>query len=75
MKYPQEKEVGAKTPQQEGSRLSICTGKEKILYPLHLPVILWLYHHRSCGGEGLNPSPWLPGHHFLLYTEFHLLKT
>lgn len=65
-KYTQEKEVSAKNPSASGLKWT--------LHPLLL-MILWLYHHRIHGGEGLNPQPMAAKSPFLLYTEFYLLKT
>lgn len=75
MKFTQKKEVGAKNPSARGLRTPMLNREREILYPLLLPTILWLYHHRSCGGEGLNLQPTAAKSPFLLYTEFHLLKT
>lgn len=73
MKHTQEKEVGAKNPSARGLKTPLLD--REIFYPLLLPMIPWLYHHRSRGGEGLNLQPMAAKSPFLLYTKFHLLKT
>lgn len=70
-----EKEVGAKNPSARRLKTPMLDREREILYPLLLPMILWLYHHRSHGGEELNLQPTAAKSAFLLYTEFHLLKT
>lgn len=75
MKFIQEKEVDAKNPSARGLKTPMLDREREILYPLLLPMILWLYCHRSRGGEGLNLQPTAAKSPFLLYKEFHLLKT
>lgn len=75
MKYTQEKEVGAKNASARGLKTPLLDREREIFYPLPLHMISWLYHHRSCGGEGLNLQPMATKSPFLLYTKFHLLKT
>lgn len=69
MKYTQEKEVGAKNPSARGLKSPLLDRKRVyplLLYPLLLPMILWLYHDRSHGGEGLNLQPMVANPPFLL---------
>lgn len=74
MKHIQEKEMGAKNPSARGLKTPLLDREREILYPLLLPMILWLYDHRSRGGEGLNLQPMAAKSPFLLYTEFHVKK-
>lgn len=74
MKFTQKKEVGPKNPSTRGLKTPMLDRERQILYPLLLPMILWLYHHRSRGGEGLNLQPTAAKSPFLLYKEFNLLK-
>lgn len=73
MKYTEEKE--AKIPSARGLKTPMLDREREILHPLLLPMILWFYHHRSHGGEGLNLQHTAVKSPFLLYIEFHLLKT